>query len=264
MNDNPLTGEFFSLGPEPRQYTCHGDSTCALDIVIEGKELITILLKKDQRIVVSEVFPLDQRTRENFCDSLNKLIDQFKVLITSNPRLTPAEIEFVVQQFFVIGADIQTDRQRLPGMDTGSRRVQRKLADADRHATGALVTDPENGLAVGDNDQPDIVEKGTSTKNVLHQALVFRRDPESPTTPVLMTESLGRPAHRRCIDNGHQFLQVLAQHRKEQLFVSILKRHQAGILFHGIGKPTNCRTCPLYLLFQCIGFMGQQAMQVKI
>ena len=38
-------------------------------------------------------------------------------------------------------------------------RVQRELADRDGHAAGALVAEPEDPLVVGDDDEPDVLER---------------------------------------------------------------------------------------------------------
>ena len=50
----------------------------------------------------------------------------------------------------------ETGRVSAGWMPAG-RRVQRELADRDRHAAGALVAEAEDPLVVGDDDEPDVL-----------------------------------------------------------------------------------------------------------
>ena len=58
----------------------------------------------------------------------------------------------------IVGADIEQDRQRGRRMQPGAGGVERQLADRNAHAAGALVAEPEDALAVADDDGFDVVE----------------------------------------------------------------------------------------------------------
>ena len=44
-------------------------------------------------------------------------------------------------------------------MDAAARRVEGELADGDGHAAGALVTQAQDALVVGDHDEPHVAER---------------------------------------------------------------------------------------------------------
>ena len=58
---------------------------------------------------------------------------------------------------FIVGADIQDDRQRCRGMQTGTGGVQRQFSDWDPHSPGALITKAENALAVTYDDDLNVI-----------------------------------------------------------------------------------------------------------
>ena len=74
----------------------------------------------------------------------------------THARLAQAEVERVLQQRFVVGADIEQDRQGDLRRHAGAGRVQRQLADGDAHAVGAEVAQAKDTLAVGDDDDADV------------------------------------------------------------------------------------------------------------
>jgi hypothetical protein len=55
---------------------------------------------------------------------------------TLQTLLRQAEVQRVVQQLFVVGANIQDHRQTARRVETGTDRVQRQLADGNTDAVG--------------------------------------------------------------------------------------------------------------------------------
>ena len=56
----------------------------------------------------------------------------------------PTEIQRIIQQFLVIGPNIEANGERFRRMDARANDVQRKLAHRNRHAARALVANTEN------------------------------------------------------------------------------------------------------------------------
>ena len=73
-----------------------------------------------------------------------------------------AEVQRIGEEERVVRADVQGHRQRQRRMDAGGGRVERQLADRDRHPARALVAEPEDPLVVGDDDQPDVVVRAVA------------------------------------------------------------------------------------------------------
>ena len=103
-----------------------------------------------------EVFPLDQRTREDFPDRRHELVHQRVVRFTAQPRVRHPEVERVGEQGLVIGPDVQIDREAERRVEPRPGGVERELSYRDPHAAHALVTDSEDRLVVRDDDDPDV------------------------------------------------------------------------------------------------------------
>ncbi len=90
--------------------------------------------------------------RELVCDRGDEPFDERIILRAADALMTPTDIERVVKAFSIVGTNVEHDRQGSGRMDAATSRVKRELADRYAHAAGALVSQPENALAVGDDD----------------------------------------------------------------------------------------------------------------
>jgi hypothetical protein len=83
---------------------------------------------------------------------VDELVDEGLVAVAAHALVAQAEVERVRRQFLVVRADVEHDRHRALRRQACAQRVQRELADRDAHAAGALVTQAQDALAVGDDD----------------------------------------------------------------------------------------------------------------
>ena len=67
------------------------------------------------------------------------------------------EIERVVEQNLIVGADIENDRQAVLRRHAGAGGVERELAKRDAHSAGAEIAETEDALAVGDDDEAHVL-----------------------------------------------------------------------------------------------------------
>ena len=109
------------------------------------------------------------------------------------------------------------------------RRVQRELADRDRHPARALVAEAEDPLVVGDDDQPDVVVRAVA-EQLRDPVDVGRGDPQAAGPPDDVAELLARPADRRRVDDRQELLEVLGEQPVEERRVAVLERGQADVL----------------------------------
>jgi hypothetical protein len=70
--------------------------------------------------------------------------------------LFEADVQRILVQLHVVGADIERDRQAIVGMQAGAGGVERELADRDAHAERAQVAEAEDALAVGHDDHAHV------------------------------------------------------------------------------------------------------------
>ena len=130
----------------------------ALDVVVEGEQPVAVALKDAAGIAPREVFPLQQHVRPALRDRGHEALDVSVIVVAPHALMLPADIEGIGEPLLIVGADVEQDGQRGGGVDAGAGRVERQLADGDAHAAGALVAQPQDALAVGDDDHLDLVE----------------------------------------------------------------------------------------------------------
>ena len=85
-------------------------------------------------------------------------LDEIVVVLPSHALVPPADIERIAQPLLVVRADIEQHGQRLLRVNAGAGGIERQLADRDAHAARALIAQPQDALAVADDDHPHLVE----------------------------------------------------------------------------------------------------------
>ena len=116
-----------------------GDRGGALDVVVEGQQLVAVAGQDRLGVRGGEVLPLQQHVRQLLLHRGDEFVDERVVVVVVDPTVTPAEVLGVVEEFDVVGADVEHDRQGARGVDAADEGVQRELADRDAHPADALV-----------------------------------------------------------------------------------------------------------------------------
>ena len=129
----------------------------ALDVVIEGADLVAIARQDRDGIEVGEVFPLDTAFRVELLHGRDEFLDERHVVFAAHALLAQAQVERVVEQSLIVGADVENDRQAILRRHAGAGRYRAKLPDRNAHAADAKIAEAENALAVGDDDEPHVL-----------------------------------------------------------------------------------------------------------
>jgi hypothetical protein len=215
-----------------------------------------------ERVPLLEVLPLEEDAREAGLDGKDELLDQPFVLRAPQPWRAPPEIQLVFEQGLVVGADVQADGQRLPGRDARSGGVQRELADRNAHAPGALITEAQDALVVGDDDEAYVAE-GCAREDLPDPSTVLRRDPQPSRAPEDVAEVLACAADGRGVDDGQELLDVIDDGPVEQDLVAVLERGQPDEPLEGIALPLDVGVNPPLLLLQGAHRGGKQALEAQ-
>ena len=114
-----------------------------------------------------------------------------------------AEVIGVVEQFLIVGADIEVDRDDARGVNTGCGCVDGELADGDIGTIDAPVADAEDLFGVGDDQEVDVIGA---------EAKAFKRGPhildsihgqvDGARAAVVCGPLLDGLADGRIVDNG--------------------------------------------------------------
>ena len=193
-----------------------------LDVVVERRHALPVAVEDPQRIGLLEVLPLDEAAGPDLGHALDEGLDERVVVRPAQSRRAVAEVERVGEQRRVVGPDIERDRQRERRMDAAPRRVERELADRDRHPAGALVAETQDPLVVGDHDQPDVVVRALA-QELRDPVAVGRGDPDAARPPDDVAELLAGAPDGRRVDDRQEFLEVLREQSVEQRGVAILE-----------------------------------------
>ena len=152
-----LIGELLSSdaqrGDDPGQRNAGG----ALDVVVEGADLVAIARQDRDGVEVGEVLPLDAAFRVELLHRRHELINERQILFAADALLAQAQIEWVVEQGLIVRADIENDRQAVLRRHAGAGGIERELAERDAHAAGAEIAETEDALAVGDDNEAHIL-----------------------------------------------------------------------------------------------------------
>ena len=66
---------------------------------------------------------MQQYVWPSLTDRIDEILDKIIIFRPSNPPVLPTDIERIGEVPFIVGADIQRDRQRCRGMQTGASGV---------------------------------------------------------------------------------------------------------------------------------------------
>ena len=147
-----LLGHRLARDAQRGQDAGDGHRSRALDVVVEAAHPVAVTAQQAERVVIGEVLELHDHARKHFLRGGDEFLDQFVVGIAGDAALAQAEVQGILEQRFVVRADVEHDRQALPRMQARAARVQRKLADGDAHAVRAEVAEPQDAFTVGDDD----------------------------------------------------------------------------------------------------------------
>ena len=115
-----------------------------------------------------------------------------------------------MEQFLVLGADIEQNRKAPGRVDPGTGRVEGQLPDRNAHPVGAEVTEPEDPLAVGHHDDGHIASRPIG-EDLADPAPVFDGHIQPPGAPVDVPEFLAGLADGGGVYHRHHFGDVIDQ-----------------------------------------------------
>ena len=231
----------------PGEEAGEGGGRRALDIVIEGGQHGPIAVEQLERVPLLEVLPLQERHGEALAHGRDELVHEVVVLPAAQARVTPAEVEVVVQQRLVVGAHVEADGQGPGGMDAGRGHVEGELAHGDAHAARALVAEAEDALVVGRHHEANVLE-GRVAQGLEDAAPLRRGDPEPAGAAEDPAELLAGAAHRGGVDDGQELLEVVGEDAVEEDLVAVLERGEADEALQGVGLARDVAVGPRRLL----------------
>ena len=196
-----------------------------------------------------EVLPLQQHVGQLRADGLDEAVDELGVGVLVDAVVAPAQVEGVLEERGVVGAHVEQDRQGAGGVDAADQRVERELADRDAHAADALVADAEDALAVGDDDDVDLL-LGPVAQRLPQELAVRPGQVEAAGTPPDLGEAPAALGHRRRVDERECLRDVRGEQRVEEALVAVLQRAQVDVAVEVAREPLDLRPAPTDLFLE--------------
>jgi len=135
------------------------------------------------------------------------------------------EIERIVDERLIRGADVEHHRHALFRGNAGQRSVEIEFSDWDPHPVGAQVPEAQDSLPVGDDDDPN-VRVGPVREHGLDLPSILGRDVKTARLPKNVGELFARLADRWGVDQRHEFLHVVDERAVKQPLVAVVERTQ--------------------------------------
>jgi hypothetical protein len=161
---------------------------------------------------------------------VTEFLDQRVVVIAAQARLLQAEVERILAQLGVVGADVEHDGQAQVRMHARACGIEGKLAHRNAHPVRAQVAQSEDALAVGDNDDRDIAPWPVG-EHLRNAPAVARADEDAARPLKDVTVLLAGEPNGRRVDDREHLVGVVDQQPEEQRFVAIVQRRQVDVLF---------------------------------
>jgi hypothetical protein len=132
------------------------------------------------------------------------------------------EVKIVVEEFRVVGTDVEADGEAVVRVNAGSGAVKRDFSDRDAHSARALIAEAQDALVVGDNDEPDVTV-GPIPEDLCELVAIVGCEPDAAWSSEDVAVSLAGEADGRCVDDGKELREVLHKESIVEGLVSILQ-----------------------------------------
>ncbi len=262
VDDEALLGDRHACQLAGSQHSRKHRRTGALDVVVERRQSLPVALQNGERDVLREILPLKDGARVAGCEGFDEAVDHREVGLTAKPGVPHADVERVVDQVLAVGPNVELDRECLVRSHTPGHRVNRELADADRHAAEALVTDPEDRGRIGRDREPDVLE-GNVRQCPLGLVDVRRRDGKPSRQPVDPAEELHGLCNGRRVNDGQHLFEVFRDECIEEDLVSILEEAQVDVLVERRRLAGKLRVDALLLLIDDGDAGGEEPFELQ-
>ena len=248
VNDQPLFGEGLLSDFQPGEDGGHNDGARALHIVVENAVFIAVLHKDATGIGWAEVFKMQQRMREEFRRHFQVFGDQRIVTFAAHAGVAIAEVGGVIEQRFVVGADIKIDSDGARGVDTCRCGVHRQLAHGNIRAVHAPVADAEDFFRVRYHQQIDIIRAEAQRRKRSADILrMVHIEIHSARAAVIATPLLDRLADGRVINNWQHFREMIGQELVVEHLVAVVQLVEKNVFLHVllVGRELAIGACRL-------------------
>jgi len=252
---DPLIAEGLAQPLQPRQHRRRGHPAGALNVVIEAWHHLAVAIQHTPGVARPKIFPVHQRLGAHLMHCADEGIQEGVVGLSVQAGVLPSGVEGVMAQIGPIGSHIQHHRQGMGGMEAGTEGVNGNFPQTDLDSPHPLITDAQDSLGIGDQQQFGLAKAVTGLAQEIHKPLLIGRRQIHPFggAAVGLAELLNRLSHGGGVHNRQGLVDVLGQKAVKQGEVALAEELQIGKAFqitaHGFERQ------PAALHLQLKGFL---------
>mmetsp|Transcript_25597 Transcript_25597/g.80132 ORF Transcript_25597/g.80132 Transcript_25597/m.80132 type:complete len:512 (+) Transcript_25597:550-2085(+) len=262
VEEECLVLEFHASEPLGSEEPSEHDRGGALDVIIEAGALVLVLVQEAEGVLVAKVLELQQhlvavlvaRSRDELVHEL--IVGRAAIAVVAQP-----DVARVGEELLVVRANVDVHRQAGARVDAGAGRIERQLADGDAHAIHAEVAEPEDTLAVGEDDGGNVLLRPV-VQHLADVTLVPQTQVEAPRRlGDDLAPLLACLAHRRRVHERHELGHVAHEQRVVEVRMAALdaREHQVLVNVRGLRPDALNRDAGLHL--QVKDASGHQAFE---
>mmetsp|Transcript_20442 Transcript_20442/g.47953 ORF Transcript_20442/g.47953 Transcript_20442/m.47953 type:complete len:488 (+) Transcript_20442:412-1875(+) len=197
-----------SLGAEGSEKAGECRGAGSLDVVVEAEVIVSVLVEQPLCYGAVKVFELDQDVGPAIPDRVHELIDQVIVFLSTKSLLGDTNVEFVVQEFLVVGTDVEHHGEYTMRWDATGGTIQREFPDRNSHTIRSEIPQSENAASVRHDNDPYIF-LGPVVHHRCHQSPVLFGKVHSPGSTKSQTHFLAGLSDRGSVNQGSHFFDVV-------------------------------------------------------
>src|SRR5262249_57304740 len=142
-----LLGKLSCGEAQGAEYASERDAGGAVEVVVEGADLVAIAREDGDRVEVGEILPLDAAFRIELLHRRDELVDEGQIFFAARAVLAQALIERVVEQDLIVRADIENDGQTVLRRHPRAGGVEPELSDPHAPPADAESAPAQNAPA---------------------------------------------------------------------------------------------------------------------
>lgn len=100
-----------ALSKQCRHYTRCSHGSSALNVVVEGGVSVPVAVQQGEGMIGTEVLKLHKNSRPPVEDCRHELVDSIVVLLAFETLLWDAEVEGIIEEILIVGAEVKHHRQ---------------------------------------------------------------------------------------------------------------------------------------------------------
>src|SRR5471030_2091639 len=197
------------------------DGGGTLNIIVEAAQLVAIAFQQGHRVGLGKIFELQQHILPARFHRLNEQIHKVIVFTVGNTRVAPAHIQRIINTLGIVSADVQHNRQRVGSINSAAGGVEREFTNRDAHAADALIAQPQNTFAIGNDNDADVVFAEV-LQHFIDVVAVRVGNKQAASTAINIRKVFARFPDGRGVDDRQHLFQMRIHQVIEQRFVRVL------------------------------------------